>query len=78
MSTTAANHRLSWGPHRGELASVLALSSEGRGHLRWVVNHHDAPPEDRAAARHALQITRPSPPAMAPSPRRALVRRHWH
>jgi hypothetical protein len=58
--TTATDgfHVLSWGPRAGQAVRDLAQSDEGRGHLRWVSLHPDAPPADRAAARAALKATR--------------------
>jgi hypothetical protein len=62
------SHRLTWGPRAGQSVQALATTDEGRGHLRWLIHHHDAPPEDPEAAREALKALRPAPQAMA-SPR---------
>jgi hypothetical protein len=64
--TTTTSHRLAWGPRAGSDVRTLATSDEGRGHLRWLIHHHDAPEPDRQAARQALAAYRTPLPQTPP------------
>jgi hypothetical protein len=63
---TATGYTLAWGPQAGADVRTLAATDEGRGHLRWICMHNDAPLAARQMARAALAAYRMPLPQTPP------------